>query len=449
MDRTILERYDRRVPRYTSYPTAPHFHAGISADTYLRWLAAIGSESPLSLYFHVPFCHEMCWYCGCHTKIVRRYEPVGGYAATMAEEVKLIGSAIRANPPVTHMHWGGGTPTILSVADFSGLMDTIRARFSVAPDAEIAVEMDPRTVTEEMVAGLAKAGVTRASLGVQDFSDRVQSAINRIQPYEMTERVVGWLRAAGIAGINFDLMYGLPHQTVEDVRRSADLTAELQPDRVAVFGYAHVPWMKTHMRMIPDDALPDGGERFAQSEAAAARLVENGYRRIGLDHFALPGDSMSRALEESRLHRNFQGYTTDQAQALIGFGASSIGALPQGYVQNAVPLRAWADAVRHGRPAVDKGIALSDEDRLRRGIIERLMCDLQVDLSAESRRYEQTAAHFEAELEALKPMVADGLVTIDADRIGITEIGQPLMRTVCAVFDTYLESGAARHSKAV
>ncbi len=449
MDRTILERYDRRVPRYTSYPTAPHFHAGITADTYLRWLAAIGPESPLSLYFHVPFCHEMCWYCGCHTKIVRRYEPVGGYAANLVEEVKLIGSAIPSQPPVTHMHWGGGTPTILSVDDFAGLMATIRDNFTVAPDAEIAVEMDPRTVSEEMVAGLASAGVTRASLGVQDFTDRVQSAINRIQPYEMTARVVGWLCGAGITGINFDLMYGLPHQTVEDVRRTADLTAELRPDRVAVFGYAHVPWMKTHQKMIPEEALPDGAGRFEQSEAAAARLVENGYRRIGLDHFALPADAMSKALDQGRLHRNFQGYTTDQAQALIGFGASSIGALPQGYVQNAVPLRAWADAVRHGRPAVDKGIALTDEDRLRRSVIERLMCDLSVDLAAEAGRFGRSAAHFAAELAELEPMIADGLVTVDGDRIDITKTGQPLMRTVCAVFDTYLATGAARHSRAV
>jgi len=449
MDRTILERYDRRVPRYTSYPTAPHFHAGITADTYLRWLAAIGDEMPLSLYFHVPFCHEMCWYCGCHTKIVRRYEPVGGYAATLAEEVRLVGSAIKADPPVTHMHWGGGTPTILSVVDFAAIMDTIRSRFSVAPEAEIAVEMDPRTVTQEMIAGLAGAGVNRASLGVQDFTERVQTAINRIQPYEMTARVVGWLRDAGIAGINFDLMYGLPHQTVEDVRRSADLTAELGPERVAVFGYAHVPWMKTHQRMIAEDALPDGRERFEQAEAAAARLVENGYRRIGLDHFALPGDPMAKAQDKGRLHRNFQGYTTDLAQALIGFGASSIGALPQGYVQNAVPLRAWADAVRHGRPAVDKGVALSDEDRLRRDVIERLMCDLRVDLAAVGRPYGKTARHFAAELDALKPMAADGLVTIDGDLIEITELGHPLMRTVCAIFDTYLASGAGRHSRAV
>ena len=306
MDRTILERYDRRVPRYTSYPTAPHFHAGITADAYLRWLAAIGPESPLSLYFHVPFCHEMCWYCGCHTKIVRRYEPIGGYAATMAEEVKLIGSAIRTSPPVTHMHWGGGTPTILSVADFAGLMATIRENFTVAPDAEIAVEMDPRTVTEEMVAGLAEAGVNRASLGVQDFTDRVQSAINRIQPYEMTERVVGWLRSAGISGVNFDLMYGLPHQTFEDVKRSADLTAELKPDRVAVFGYAHVPWFKKHQGMIRDTDLPDIPARMAQAKIAADVLLSAGYRRIGFDHYALSDDEMAGRQKSGRLkaHHN-------------------------------------------------------------------------------------------------------------------------------------------------
>ena len=449
MDNTILERYDRRVPRYTSYPTAPHFHPGINAGTYLGWLSAIGADAPLSLYFHVPFCHEMCWYCGCHTKIVRHYGPVGGYAGTLAAEVALIASAIGAKPPVTHMHWGGGTPTILSVDDFTALMNTVRAQFAVAPDAEVAVEMDPRTVTPGMIAGLARAGVTRASLGVQEFADHVQKAINRIQPYAMTESVVRGLRDAGIGGINFDLMYGLPHQTVEDVRRSADLTAGLRPDRVAVFGYAHVPWMKVHQKMIPEEALPDAVARFEQSEAAAARLVENGYRRIGLDHFALPGDAMSKALDEGRLRRNFQGYTTDRAQALIGFGASSIGSLPQGYVQNATPLRAWADAVRHGRPAVDKGVALSDDDRLRRGIIEQLMCTLGVDLREQAGRYGMTAAQFRPELEALAPMAEDGLVTVDGESIGITAAGQPLMRTVCAVFDSYLEIGAARHSRAV
>lgn len=449
MDRTLLERYDKRVPRYTSYPTAPHFHPGIDAATYARWLAAVEKNTPLSLYFHVPFCREMCWYCGCHTKVVRRYEPVGEYATTMADEVTLIGGMLEARPPVTHMHWGGGTPTILSADDLEHLMAKIRAGFNVAADAEIAVEMDPRTVTENHVRALARAGVNRASLGVQDFNERVQKAINRVQPYEMTEQVVEWLRAAGIKAINFDLMYGLPYQTIDDVIRTVDLAAQMRPDRVAVFGYAHVPWMKTHQKMIPDESLPDAWQRFEQAEAAATRLAERGYRRIGLDHYALESDSMTEMLDKGHLRRNFQGYTTDEARALIGFGASSIGALPQGYVQNAVPLRAWGEAVRNGHPAVDKGIALSDDDRLRRDIIERLMCDLEVDLSVEAARYGKSANEFSGEIEMLKPMIADGIATIDGDRISITEPGRPLMRAVCALFDTYLDSGVGRHSQAV
>lgn len=449
MDRTLLERYDKRVPRYTSYPTAPHFHTGIDAATYERWLAAIETDTPLSLYFHVPFCHKMCWYCGCHTKIVRRYEPVGNYATTMADEVTLIGNMLEARPPVTHMHWGGGTPTILSAEDLELLMGKIHAGFNVAPDAEIAVEIDPRTMTEDRVKALARAGVNRASLGVQDFNERVQKAINRIQPYDMTAQVVEWLRAAGIEAINFDLMYGLPYQTVEDVQRTVDLAAKMRPDRIAVFGYAHVPWMKTHMKMIPDESLPDAWQRFEQAEAAATRLAERGYRRIGLDHFALEADSMTESLDQGNLRRNFQGYTTDEARALIGFGASSIGALPQGYVQNAVPLHAWAKAVRDGKPSVTKGIALSDEDRLRRDIIERLMCDMAVDLSVEAARYGKNADHFQGEIEMLKPMIADGIATIDGDRVSITEPGRPLMRAVCALFDTYLDSGVGRHSQAV
>ena len=449
MDRTLLERYDKRVPRYTSYPTAPHFHPGVNAATYERWLSAVSADTALSLYFHVPFCHEMCWYCGCHTKIVRRYEPIGEYASTMATEVSLIGGLLESRPPVTHMHWGGGTPTILSADDLEHLMDKIRAGFNVAADAEIAVEMDPRTMTEDRVQALARAGVNRASLGVQDFNDRVQKAINRIQPYEMTAQVVAWLRGAGIEAINFDLMYGLPYQTVDDVRRTVDLAAQMRPDRVAVFGYAHVPWMKTHQKMIPDESLPDAWQRFEQAEAAAEQLAERGYRRIGLDHYALETDSMTEALDEGRLRRNFQGYTTDEARALVGFGASSIGALPQGYVQNAVPLRGWAEAVRNGHPAVDKGIAVNDDDRLRRDIIERLMCDLEVDLSEEAARYGKTAEDFSAEIEMLKPMIADGIASIDGGRISITEPGRPLMRAVCALFDTYLDTGVGRHSQAV
>lgn len=448
MDRNFLERYEKRVPRYTSYPTAPHFHPGITSATYQRWLST-AADAPMSLYLHVPFCHEMCWYCGCYTKIVRRYEPIGEYAAALIDEIRLIGGLIEARPQVLHMHWGGGTPTILSADDLERLMDEIRNKFDVTGKAEIAVEIDPRTMTKDRVRALARAGVNRASLGVQDFSEHVQKAMNRVQPFEMTGQVVNWLREAGILAINFDLMYGLPYQTVDDVRQSVDLAAGLRPDRVAMFGYAHVPWMKTHQKMIPDASLADPWGRFQQAEAGSARLVERGYRRIGLDHFALESDPMTKAMDEGRLHRNFQGYTTDRAQTLIGFGASSIGALQQGYVQNAAPLRAWAKAVRNGTTAVTKGIALSDEDRLRRSVIERLMCDMTVDLAGVAEQYGKGRGYFRDELERLEPMVADGLATRDGERIAITEFGRPLMRAVCALFDTYLDTGVARHSQAV
>jgi len=440
--------YDAPVPRYTSYPTAPHFQAGVNAETYGGWLNRIGGEDTLSLYFHVPFCAAMCWYCGCHTKVVKRTRPVTDYAGLLAREIALSADAIPAHPGVVHVHWGGGTPTMLSADDFSSLMDTARRHFRFTGDAEVAVEIDPRTLTRDMARTLAGAGVTRASLGVQDFNAHVQEAINRIQPFEVTENAVNWLREAGIEDINFDLMYGLPEQSVDDVVRSIDLAHRLDPDRLALFGYAHVPWMKTHQKMIDEDALPGGLDRMAQVEAAAKRLGERGYRAIGLDHFAKPGDALSIALDKGRLRRNFQGYTTDKARVLLGFGASAIGSLAEGYVQNEAALGGWGRSIRAGRFAVVRGVELTADDRLRRAIIEKLMCGLEADPGAMAADFGLDET-FAPELAALEPMVADGLVTVTENRIHITETGRPLMRTVAAVFDRYLETGVARHSRAV
>lgn len=449
MDPDLLQRYDKPVPRYTSYPTAPHFHLGVTATTYRDWLASVADDQPVSLYFHVPFCARMCWFCGCHTKVVRQYRPVADYASLLRREVRLVADAIPIRPVVTHVHWGGGTPTMLSQEDFAGLTATIRQHFRFAHDAEVAVEIDPRTLTEERASALAGCGVIRASLGVQDFNETVQESVNRIQPYEMTAQAVAWLREAGIEEINFDLMYGLPHQTVEDVIRTVDLATRLVPDRLAVFGYAHIPWMKTHQRMIDQAALPGATERLAQAEAAAARLVEHGYRHIGLDHFARPDDPLTRALEAGRLKRNFQGYTTDRAKSLLGFGASSIGTLAEGYVQNSVPFRAYADAIRNDQLAVMRGVRLDADDRLRRAVIERLMCDLVVDLGDMAANFAAPVDGFAPELSALTPMERDGLVEITGSCIRITEYGRPLMRSVCAVFDRYLNAGQTRHSRAV
>jgi oxygen-independent coproporphyrinogen-3 oxidase len=350
---------------------------------------------------------------------------------------------------VNHIHFGGGSPTLLTPADFARSLAAIRDDYNVALDADIAVELDPRTADEAYVIAMAKAGVTRASVGVQDFDPRVQKAINRIQPYEVTARVIGWLRAHGVSAINMDLCYGLPWQTVESLLDTVDKAAGLRPARIALFGYAHVPWMKPHQKLIPEASLPGIAERWAQYEAATARLAGHGDVAIGLDHFALPSDPMAQACGDGSLHRNFQGYTTDAAPVLIGLGASAIGALPQGYVANELDIGRYKARVREGELPIARGVAVSGDDKLRRAVIERLMCDMSVDLDEVAAFHGATADAFAAELDLLAPLEADGLVTRDGHRLVMTPEGRPLVRAVCAVFDSYLARGTARHSSAV
>ncbi len=445
----LAAKYATPVPRYTSYPTAPHFSPAVDDAHYRRWLTAADPEAPLSLYLHIPFCDSLCWFCGCHTRIVNRYGPIGVYLAVLGEEIDLVAGALGAPRPVGHVHFGGGSPNIIAPDDFRSLMDRLRRRFALAPGAEIAVEIDPRGMTSERVDALARAGVTRASLGVQDFDAAVQRAINRIQPFDGTAEVVRMLRNAGIGEINIDLMYGLPFQTQAGIIETVEKVLLLEPQRVAVFGYAHVPWIKRHQRLIDEAALPDAAERWRQSAAAAARLRAAGYIAVGLDHFARSDDAMARALGAGRLRRNFQGYTTDAAPALIGLGASAIGSLAEGYAQNAVAIKTYCGAIREGRFAIERGLKLDDDDRLRRDIIERLMCDLAVDLGAVCGKWRASPTKFARELVALRPMEDDGLVKVTGRRIRVTEEGRPLVRAVCAVFDRYLKTQGQRHSQAV
>jgi len=449
MSTDLSKKYDLMVPRYTSYPTAPHFNDTVDALTYRRWLGELNPETPLSLYFHIPFCDEMCWFCGCYTKIVKRYQPVADYLDVLLKEIDLAADALPARFKVKHLHWGGGSPTMLKGPDWSRIIDKLRQRFDVGEDTAIAVELDPRTATEDYVKALAKAGVNRASIGVQSFDTDIQKAINRIQPYEVTARVIGWLRDNAIVDINMDMMYGLPNQTTEMVSGEADLAIGLKPVRIALFGYAHVPWMKSHMKMIDEAALPDADERWRQFEAASKKFVDAGYVAVGLDHFALPGDEMAVALRSGILHRNFQGYTADSAPAMLGFGASAIGHLPQGYVQNTSPLKAYRDTVTEGEFPIERGFGLAPEDRLRGEIIERLMCDLAVDLDEVCACHYTDASRFIPEITKLMDMASDGIVTLGRNRIEITETGRPFVRLVAAVFDAYLSQGKARHSRAV
>jgi oxygen-independent coproporphyrinogen-3 oxidase len=451
MDPVIAKHASRRVPRYTSYPTAPHFEEGFAEATWRQWLAATPADAPLSLYLHVPFCKKVCWYCGCNMKLAAREAPVRAYAATLCREVALMAAALGAARKVHHVHFGGGTPTALPIDSFRGVMAALRRAFDVVPGAEIAVEIDPRTLEADMAFALGEMGFTRASLGVQEFDAQVQQTINRVQPFAVVEQAVENLRNSGVSAINFDLMYGLPHQTVESITATVERAVELGPSRIALFGYAHVPWMAKNQRMIPEDSLPDAEARFEQAEHAAAMLVAHGYERIGLDHFALPGDRMAKAAHAGHLRRNFQGYTDDQSEHLLGLGATSISQVPQGYVQNIAETGAWSRAVEAGELPVHRGRALVGDDALRRAVIERLMCDMEVDLAAAAFAHGEAPGYFAHEIEALKPFVEDGLVHLGHGKVTVDERGRPALRTVAAVFDTYLAKGAggARHAVAV
>jgi oxygen-independent coproporphyrinogen-3 oxidase len=440
-------RAEQAVPRYTSYPTAPHFSAAVGPHDYALWLTELPADATLSLYLHVPFCAELCHYCGCHTKAVRRREPVDAYAGLLGDEIALVGALAGARKAL-HLHWGGGTPSMLGSEWLLVLVDRLAQAFDIA-ECEHGIELDPRYVTHELARALVRLGVNRASLGVQDLVEHVQQAIGRIQPFAVVERAVNELREAGIRNINLDLMYGLPGQSADDVRRSATLAASLRPQRLACFGYAHVPWIKPHQRLIDAAALPGAAERLAQAAAAHETLVERGYVPIGLDHFARPEDRLAAAARTGRLRRNFQGYTTDQADALIGLGASAIGRLPQGFVQNAPDVGGYGRAIGSGRLATARGIALTAEDRLRGRIIERLMCDFSVDLDAVIAAGE-AGDGFEAELAALAPLATENLLRLDdGKRVTMTEQGRPFVRLAAAAFDAYLAKARTRHSIAV
>jgi oxygen-independent coproporphyrinogen-3 oxidase len=445
----LARRYDTRVPRYTSYPTAPHFHAVAGDEWYRDRLAALRPGSPVSLYLHIPFCRAMCWYCGCHTRVAKDDVPVAAYVAALRREIDLVAAAIGPRVTVRHIHWGGGTPTLLSPATFLAIARDLAGRFDLAADAEHAVEADPRTLSGEQVEALAAAGVTRVSLGVQTLSESIQHRINRIQPFAEVAGAVESLRRSGIGALNVDLMYGLPTQTAADVAATVDAVATLAPSRLALFGYAHVPWMKPHQQRIDEAELPGAAERLRQLLAGADRLALHGYRRIGMDHFARASDALAHAAGSGRLRRNFQGYTDDQSPVLIGLGASSIGELPQGYAQNAVAIPDWRKAVFAGRLPVARMRELTAEDRLRRAVIERLMCDMAVDVEAVLADRGWPADHLDEALARLEGPAADGLVSVSQRRVQVADGAWPFVRSIAAAFDAYLAPSETRHARAI
>lgn len=433
----VFARYAAmRVPRYTSYPTSPNFSEAVGEQQYAEWLAQLPPGAPVSVYLHIPFCRAMCWYCGCHTSVTRRAEPIERYAKALADEIDRVARALPERMALQHLHWGGGSPTLLTPEHFQLLHILLRSRFDLAHNAELAIEIDPRTLDEDFAAALGRAGINRASVGVQSFDPKVQRAINRIQTVDETATAVGLLRRNGVEAISFDLIHGLPHQTVGSCVTTVNQAIAMRPDRLAVFGYAHVPSFKAHQRKIDETALPGAAERLDQASAIADALKSAGYVQVGIDHFALPGDSLAIAAQAGGLHRNFQGYTTDRCDILLGFGSSAISKLPQGFIQNSVNISDYQQRIAADRMAVARGYALTEEDRERARIIEQLMCEYRAEAT------DLTAP-------GLKALERDGLIRLRGDTIEVNPEARPLVRAVAAAFDSYLPQTSARHLPAV
>ncbi|MXU65569.1 oxygen-independent coproporphyrinogen III oxidase [Oceanomicrobium pacificus] len=439
--------FSRKVPRYTSYPTAPMFHDGIGPDTYARWLGALPAGSQLSVYVHIPFCIRLCWFCACRTQGVQSLDPVRSYLRSLMREFEMVAAHLPAGVSVARIHWGGGTPTILPPDLITELASAIRQNLQMAADPDFSVEIDPTCADPDKIAALAESGLTRASIGVQDFDPLVQKTIGREQGFEVTRDIVEELRAAGVGSVNIDMVYGLPYQTPERFARTLDMTRALSPDRIALFGYAHVPWMAKRQKMIPEAALPGPEARLALFRQAEAAFLADGHIALGIDHFARPQDSLAVAAANGRMKRNFQGYTDDLCTALIGFGASSIGNLPQGFVQNVSATMGYHKAIEAGDLPVAKGLAFTLEDRVRGRAIETLMCDFEIDRAALAATFGDMAALIDSDLAALAESYT-GFVVDDGTCFRVTPEGRPLTRIIAAGLDAY-QNGTARHSQAV
>ena len=437
-----LGLFDSRAPRYTSYPTAPNFAATIGADFQAERLRTVDPAVPVSVYLHIPFCERLCWFCACHTQGTKTLAPVESYVDALMAELALV---VRHLPPGVRMgrlHWGGGTPTILPPALIRRLSAALRAAIPPTETLEFSVEIDPTLVDLRKIKALAAEGMTRASIGIQDFDPHVQRAIGRLQSHEATRSAVEALRACGVASLNADLVYGLPHQTEARLAETLGRVVALAPDRVAIFGYAHVPWASRRQKLIDEATLPDDLARFHLAELAAEALAVAGFRRIGIDHFARPGDGLDRAARSGRLRRNFQGYTDDDCPTLIGLGASSISRFPGGYVQNAPAPKAWASRIGAGTLPAARGHAFTAEDRLRGRAIEMLLCDFRLDFTVLG----EAADTLRPTAMAIADRFGD-LVTCDATSLTIHPAGAPLARIIASAFDGYLAAGG-RFSRA-
>jgi oxygen-independent coproporphyrinogen-3 oxidase len=439
----ILPRYAGPTPRYTSYPTAPVWRE-IDPEAFRRALAEVGrpGHETLSLYVHVPFCRNLCHFCACNRMITRDPERPAAWLETVLGEIERVREALGSDARVTQIHWGGGTPTHLLPEQIERLAGSLEDAFEVDVAAERSIEADPRVTTPEHLAVLREHGFGRLSLGIQDFDDTVQHAIHRIQPARQVERLVEQARGAGFEGVNFDLIYGLPFQTVVSFDRTLDHVLELAPDRVALYGYAHVTWVAKQQRGFERHDLPSPADRLAIFVSAMRRFLEAGYVYVGMDHFARPEDELARSLEAGTLHRNFMGYTTRGGAELLGFGPSAISDVGGLYAQSRRDLREWTEAVGSGGLATFRGHRLSLDDQERRFLIERVMCQGELSAAEVDRRFgaaEPFAERYAPELRRLSPLARDGLLELARDgSLCVTPLGRLLVRHVAAAFDAYL-----------
>ena len=437
----LLEKYSKPGPRYTSYPTAPYFHTGF---TEADWIDEIkSSQDPargLSLYAHIPFCDTLCYYCGCNMVATGDYSKADHYLGFLEKELDRVAALTDPRRQVKQLHWGGGTPTYLKPDDIRRLMDMMRARFSIAADAEMGCEADPRELTREHLVALRESGFNRLSIGVQDLDEAVQKSVNRVQPEEMIRTVYGWARELGFASINLDLIVGLPHQTLESFARTLDKVVPWAPDRFAIFAYAHVPWMKKHQKLINEADLPSFATRLDLQQLIHERLGAAGYDNIGMDHYARPEDEIIKAQASKTLWRNFQGYTTHKDCDIYAFGASSISQTPDCYMQNEKNLKKYQELIGKGGLAVERGLKLTRDDQIRRDAITRVMCDLELDKPGFAAAWNiDFDAYFAEGLADLPPLIEDGLVGLEGSRIVVTELGRLFLRNIAMCFDGYLK----------
>ncbi|WP_295531718.1 oxygen-independent coproporphyrinogen III oxidase [uncultured Thioclava sp.] len=442
-----LGLFDAKVPRYTSYPTAPHFAGGVGPDTFSSWIEQIPAGGSISLYLHVPFCRRLCWFCACRTQGTQSDESVRAYSEVLLAELQMLRDRLAPGVTLSRLHWGGGTPTLMPADMMKRLADAVFDVVPMGEGAEFSVEIDPNEIDAPRMDALVGAGMNRASIGVQDFDPQIQKIIGREQSYEITKAAVDMIRERGVASLNADILYGLPHQTPAKIANSVQQLLSLGPDRVALYGYAHVPWMARRQTMIPSDHLPTPQERLKLFEVARDLFVADGYDEIGIDHFALPTDGLSIAQKNGKLRRNFQGYTDDLAEALVGLGASSISRFPQGYAQNASATSKHTGAIREGQFSTARGHVFSAEDKLRGRMIEALMSDFEI-------KTDELVRDFGAKPHELAQMFSTcvdkfgDMVEMTTEGLRIPVKGRPLTRMIARHFDVY-DMSASSHSSAI